>query len=68
MTCIIRFHIRQNGAVEFAFDELNVQHAFVAIDHEIFSIVILSFPLVREGQLSDSGKRIYIILVNRLED
>ena len=26
------------------------QHSFVAIDHEIFSTVILSLPLIQEGQ------------------
>ena len=44
------------------------QHSIVAIDHEIFSTVILSFPLIQEGQLSVSGKRMCTILVNRLED
>ena len=44
------------------------QHSFVEIDHEIFSMVILSLPLIQEGQLSVSGKRMYTILVNRLED
>ena len=39
------------------------QHSFVEIDHEIFSTVILS-----QGQLSVSGERMCIILVNRLED
>ena len=39
------------------------QHSFVEIDHEIFSSVILSLPLIQEGQLSVSGKRIYTILV-----
>ena len=29
------------------------QHSFVEIDHEIFSMVILSLPLIQEGQLSD---------------
>ena len=38
------------------------------IDHEIFSTVILSLPLIQEGQLSVSGKRMCTILVNRLED
>ena len=28
------------------------QHSFVEIDHEIFSMVILSHPLIQEGQLS----------------
>ena len=44
------------------------QHSFVEIDHEIFSTVILSLPLIQEGQLSVSGKRMCTILVNRLED
>ena len=37
-------------------------------DHEIFSTVILSLPLIQEGQLSVSGERMSTILVNRLED
>ena len=41
------------------------QHSFVEIDHEIFSTVILSLPLIQEGQLSVSGKRMCTILVNR---
>ena len=32
------------------------QHSFVEIDHEIFSMVILSLQLIQEGQLSISGK------------
>ena len=44
------------------------QHSFAEIDHEIFSMVILSLPLIQEGQLSVSGKRMCTILVNRLED
>ena len=44
------------------------QHSFVEIDHEIFSTVILSFPLVQEWQLSVTGERMCTILVNRLED
>ena len=44
------------------------QHSFVEIDQEIFSMVILSLPLIQEGQLSVSGERMCIILVNRLED
>ena len=31
------------------------QHSFVEIDHEIFSTVILSLPLIQEEQLSVSG-------------
>ena len=44
------------------------QHSFVEIDHEIFSTVILSLPLIQEGQLSVSGERMCTILVDRLED
>ena len=44
------------------------QHSFVEIDHEIFSTVILSLPLIQEGQLSVSGERMCTILVNFLED
>ena len=44
------------------------QHSFVEIDHEIFSTVILSLPLIQEWQLSVSGERMCTILVNRLED
>ena len=44
------------------------QHSFVEIDHEIFSTVILSLPLIQEGQLSVSDERMCTILVNRLED
>ena len=44
------------------------QHSFVEIDHEIFSTVILSLPLIQEGHLSVSEERMCTILVNRLED
>ena len=44
------------------------QQSFVEIDHEIFSTVILSLPLIQEGQLSVSGERMCTLLVNRLED
>ena len=44
------------------------QHSFVEIDHEIFSTVILSLPLIQEGQLSVTGERMCTILVNRLEN
>ena len=33
------------------------QHSFVEIDHEIFSTVILSLPLIQKGQLSVSGRK-----------
>ena len=41
---------------------------FVEIDHEIFSTVILSLPLIQERQLSVSSERMCTTLVNRLED
>ena len=44
------------------------QHSFMEIDHEIFSLVILSLPLIQEGQLLISGKRMCRRLVNSLED
>ena len=48
----------------------NRQHSFLEIEHEIFSTVILSLPLIEEGQLSVSAKRMCTIhvLVNCLED
>ena len=49
-------------------DKRGRQHSFVEIDHEIFSMVILSLPLIQEGQLSVSGERMCTILVNRIED
>ena len=44
------------------------QHSVGAIDHAIFSTVILSLPLIQEGQLSVSGKRMCTVLINHLED
>ena len=32
-------------------------HSFAEIDHEIFSTVILSLPLIQEGQLSVSRRK-----------
>ena len=46
----------------------SVRPRFGEIDHEIFSTVILSLPLIQDGQLSVSGERMCTILVNRLED
>ena len=43
------------------------QHSSVEIDHEIFSSHS-HLPLIQEGQLSVSGGRMCIILVNRLAD
>ena len=39
------------------------RHSFVQIDHEIFSTLILSLPLIQEGQLSVSGERMCTILL-----
>ena len=44
------------------------QHSFMETGHEIFSMVILTLPLVQEGQLSVSGERLCTILVNCSED
>ena len=43
------------------------EHSFM-MNHEIFSMVILSLRLIQDGQLSVSGERMCTILVNRLED
>ena len=59
---------RVDSAVKPQHTHQGRQHSFVEIDHEIFSMVILSLPLIQEGQLSVSGERMCIILVNRLED
>ena len=40
------------------------QHSFGEIDHEIFSTVILSLPLIQEQKLSVSGGRMCTILFN----
>ena len=46
-----------------------LQHSLVETDHEIyFFMVIFSLPLIQEGQLSVSGKRMCTVLVNHLED
>ena len=49
---------------------LGRHYFYMEIDHKIFSTVILSIPLIREGQLSVSVKRMCTILVNTcsLED
>ena len=44
------------------------QHSFVEIDHEIFSMVILSFLLIEEGQLSVCGERMCTSPVESLDD
>ena len=47
---------------------LGRQHSFLEINHEIFAMVILSIPLIQEGQLTVPGERMWTILVNCLED
>ena len=44
------------------------QHSYVEIDHDIFSMVILSLLLIQEEQLLVSGIRMSTILVNYLQD
>ena len=44
---------------------LGRQHSFVEIDHEMFSTVILSLPLIQEGQLSVSDDRMCTILPSK---
>ena len=44
------------------------QHSYLEIDHVMFSTVILSLLLIKEGQLSVSGERMCTVLVNCLED
>ena len=39
----------------------------ILCDHEIFHMVILSLPLIQEGQLSVPGERMCTILLNCLE-
>ena len=41
---------------------------FWKIDHEIFSTVILSLPLIQDGQLLVSRERMCTILVNPFKD
>ena len=69
---VVQLDARQTGDQEVAGStpppRLGRQHSFVEIDHEIFSTVILSLPMIQEGQLSVSGERMCTILVNRLED
>ena len=44
------------------------QHSFMEIDTKIFPTVILSLPLLQEGQLLVSGEGMCTILVNLVED
>ena len=60
--CAIRLETRRSRV----HPRRGCQHSFVEIDHEIFSTVILSLPLIQEGQLSVSGERMCTILVKYL--
>ena len=62
--CAVRLEIRRSRVQP----RQGWQHSFMEIDHEIFSKVILSLPLIQEGQFSVSGERMCTILVNHLED
>ena len=47
---------------------LGQRHSFMEIYHEIFSMVVLSSPLIQDGQLSFSGERMCTILVDCFKD
>ena len=50
-------------------EALLISRRLCRLNHRtLFSTVILSLPLIQEGQLSVSGERMCTILVNRLED
>ena len=59
-------HARPIGDQEVAGSTCTGSAIFCHGDHEISSMVILSLPLIQEGQLSVSGKRMCTLLVNRL--
>ena len=56
---VAQMNARPTGDQEVAgWTPLGRQHYFMEFDHEIFSTVILSLPLIQEGQLSVSGEMI----------
>ena len=63
-----QFDARPTGDQEGFDPRRGRQHSFVEINYEIFSTIILSLPLIQEGQLSISGVRMCTIMVNRLGD
>ena len=66
---VAQLDVHQTGDQEVVgLTTLGRQHSFVEIDHEMFSTIILSLPLIQEGQLLVSGERMCTILVNHLED
>ena len=46
---------------------ITIKYSFIT-RHRVYVTVILSLPLIQEGQLSVSDERMCTILVNRLED
>ena len=59
---VAQLHARPTGDQEVAGSTPPRSATFIVeIDHEIFSTVILSLPLIQEGQLSVSGERMYTI-------
>ena len=52
---------RSTGGQEFA-DSIR-QHCFVETDHEMFSTVILTLPLIQEVQLSVLAKKVHKYLL-----
>ena len=66
---MVQWDARSTGDQEVAGSTLlGWQHSFMEIDHEIFSMIILTLPQIHEGQFSVSGERMCTILVNHLED
>ena len=63
MASVAQLDVRPTGDQEVAGStpRRGRQHSFAEIDHEIISTVILSLPLIQEGQLSGSGERMCII-------
>ena len=65
---VAQLDARPTGDQEVVDSTLPRLATFFHGDYEIFSSVVLSLPLIQEGQLSVSGERVCTILVNRLED
>ena len=64
----MRLVIRRYGFDASRVGNVLLWRLIMKYDHEIFSTVILSLPLIQEGQLSVSGEKMCTILVNCLED
>ena len=64
---VAQLYVRRPGDQEVAGSTpAGSANSFMEIDHEIFSMVILSLSLIQEGQLV-SGDRMCTILVNCLD-